>query len=102
MQQQLTALKDLIESGKELSITAPKNNLSSVNAFLSLTLQNIAGSLLDINLLTNRLAKNDSQTQEVCHLINCPRQVVLMNALDETVKVLEKTRTLSNPKNWEI
>ncbi len=92
MQRQLIALRDLIESGKELSITAPKNKLTSVNAFLSLTLQNIAGSLLDINVITNRLTQKVPQTQEVCHLFNCPRHAVLINTLEEAVKVLEKTK----------
>ncbi len=74
------------------TVQAPKTNVSSVNAFIFLTLQNIASSLLDLNHLTNRLTQKGLQTQEVCHLFNCPRQVVLLNALDETVKVLEKTK----------
>ncbi len=92
MKRQLTALKALIESGQELGNAAPKSNVSPVNAFLSLTLQNIAGSLLDLNLLANSLSQKNPQTQEVCHLFNCPRHVTLINVLEETVKVLEKTK----------
>ncbi len=92
MHRQSNALTDLIESSKVVGTGSRKDHLSSVNAFFSLTIQNIASGLLDLNHLANNLASHDQGSQEVCHLFNCPRHVTLINVLEEAVKVLENTR----------
>lgn len=63
-----------------------------VDAFLTLTLRNIAGSLEDLRHLTEALARHGGE-QYVCQLFNCPRSNTLTAAIEETIGVLEKTKS---------
>lgn len=86
-------------------ITQPAANLSpdgpalvSVNAFLALTLRNIASSLDDLQHLTETLARQNEH-QFVCRLLHCPRVDILTQAIHETIDVLEKTKTSFKSKD---
>jgi len=63
-----------------------------ISTFFELTLQNVATALLDIKHLTEAIAAHQGGGA-VCHLFNCPRSAALIEALKETVAVLEKTKS---------
>ncbi|MHB1329511.1 MAG: response regulator [Gemmatimonadales bacterium] len=63
----------------------------SVDAFLTLTLRNVMGSLTDLGELSRALA-NRQQGPHACQLVNCPRGLQLQEAVRETVNVLEETK----------
>jgi len=62
-----------------------------VDAYLTLTLQNIVESLSGLRTLTESIA-DISGEQQVCRLLNCPRATRLNEGLKETIRVLEKTK----------
>ena len=62
-----------------------------VDAYLTLTLQNIVDSLSGLRSLTEAFADIRGE-QQVCRLLNCPRATRLTEGLKETIKVLEKTK----------
>lgn len=74
---------------------------AGVNTFLTLTLRNIVGCLADVKRLTEALGVG-SVAPEACQLLNCPRSAVLTGALRETIELLERTKSASNPKAWGI
>ena len=86
-------LKELTSIEEVLKV-APDFQASSapVDAFLDLTFQNIIGSMSDLKHLTQSITMHNHESQEVCHLLHCPRLTELTDALSETVDVLEKTR----------
>jgi len=60
-------------------------------SFIELSIRNIAGSLIDISNLLKLSAANIS-SETPCHLLGCPREKHLTEALRETIEVLEKTK----------
>lgn len=62
-----------------------------VEAFLTLTMNNIIASLMDLKGLTEALCNGHGE-QRACGMLNCPRQRLLNEALLETIRVLEKTK----------
>jgi DNA-binding response OmpR family regulator len=62
-------------------------------AFLDMTLQNIAGSLRDIDQLGRALARCEAAQEHPCQLMNCPRGLQLREAVRQTIKVLEETKS---------
>lgn len=84
-------------SGRALEAlrTAPLPTAPSTpaKAFLDLTLQNIAGSLRDIDQLGCALAQCEAAQAHPCQLLNCPRGMQLREAVRETIKVLEETKS---------
>ena len=64
---------------------------ASVQAFLDLTLQNAAQSLLDLRRLMDTLRARP-QTGDAAHWLQSARPVILLEALWETIAVLEKTK----------
>lgn len=64
---------------------------ATVQTFLTLTQHNIANSLKDLHDLTAAVTR-DHRQEDACHLLQCPRPVALMRALQDTVAVLEKTK----------
>ena len=68
-----------------------------VDAFLSLTLRNVMGSLSDLQQLGRALA-NSNQSEHACQILNCPRGTQLQEAVRETVKVLEETKSAFKSK----
>jgi DNA-binding response OmpR family regulator len=65
----------------------------SAQAFLDATLRNIAGSLRDIDQLGRALAQCEAATSHPCQLMNCPRGLQLREAVRQTIKVLEDTKS---------
>lgn len=70
---------------------APGATGDSVDAFLTLTLRNVMGSLTDLQQLGRALA-HQTVTGHPCQLINCPRGTQLQQAVQETIDVLEETK----------
>lgn len=78
------------------SIATPQDGPAAATApidvFLSLTLRNVMGSLTDLEQLGRALA-GQPVTQHPCQLLNCPRGVQLQEAVRETIRVLEETKS---------
>jgi CheY-like chemotaxis protein len=64
----------------------------SVDAFLAVTMRNIAGSLADLERIAQAVAGR-SVAPDACHLLNCPRHRRLTDALEQTIGVLERTKS---------
>jgi len=75
------------------SPTLPTTPATSAQAFLDMTLQNIAGSLRDIDQLGRALTRCEAAQAHPCQLLNCPRGLQLREAVRETIKVLEDTKS---------
>jgi CheY-like chemotaxis protein len=71
--------------------------MPGVDAFLALTLRNVMGSLTDLEQLGQALNK-EGVNQHPCQLINCPRGSQLYAAVQETVAVLEETKSAFKSK----
>jgi DNA-binding response OmpR family regulator len=70
---------------------------SAVDLFLSLTLRNVMGSLTDLDQLGRALA-GQSVAEHPCQLLNCPRGAQLLEAVEETIRVLEETKSAFKSK----
>lgn len=70
---------------------------SDVDAFLSLTLRNVMGSLADLERLGQALAGRTPRAQP-CQLMDCPRGSQLHAAVRETIDVLEETKSAFKSK----
>lgn len=77
--------------GNLKNLTAHKASLAEVDHFLHHAIHNIIANVTDLRDLTQALAQNRPK-QQVCQLLNCPRQVELTQAITEAVSVLEKTK----------
>jgi DNA-binding response OmpR family regulator len=87
----LAACKDLKQIEASLSIPSNDNSKTSMMAFLDLTMQNVAASLLDLRQLFEMLAP-DSEQVEGIEWLQSARPLILINALRETIGVLAKTK----------
>ncbi|HET7038621.1 MAG TPA: response regulator [Gemmatimonadales bacterium] len=63
----------------------------TLDAFLALTLRNMMGSLMDLQILGQALAGREPGAHP-CQLGNCPRGAQLQTALNEAIAVLEQTK----------
>ncbi|MCE5229428.1 response regulator [bacterium] len=63
-----------------------------VGDFVSLTLGNMLGSILDLKSLTEGLGQ-EQDAREVCRLYDCPPLRQYRELIQETIKVLEKTKS---------
>jgi len=81
-----------IEDIEKLNATQRQSPLVDTVTFLTLTLRNIVESLADVKTLIEVLAQNRVE-QDVCHLVNCPKPAMFISALNETIAVLEKTKS---------
>lgn len=84
----------------EQLMRAPVENESTVpvDAFMALTLRNIVGSLTDLQRLVEAVMKNRAE-QGTALLMNYPQPNKLMAALNETIEVLEKTKSAFKSKD---
>ena len=78
---------------ESLPSRSPFESAVSAQAFLDATLRNIAGSLRDIDQLGRALAQCEAATSHPCQLMNCPRGLQLREAVRQTIKVLEDTKS---------
>ena len=69
----------------------------AVDVFLSLTLRNVMGSLTDLDQLGRALSGRSVQ-EHPCQLMNCPRGAQLLEAVRETIAVLEDTKSAFKSK----
>ncbi len=69
----------------------------AVDVFLSLTLRNVMASLTDLDQLGRALA-GQPVNGHPCQLMNCPRGAQLHQAVQETIEVLEQTKTAFKSK----
>lgn len=67
-----------------------------VETFLALTMRNIYGALEDLQRLV--LAQSDHSHGDACHLMECPRPARMIDALKDTIAVLEKTKSAFKSK----
>jgi hypothetical protein len=70
----------------------PSPSSLSAGAFLNLTLQNISGSISDIQYLFESL-NQEKKEKQACNLFQCPANEKLKAAITETINVLEKTKS---------
>ena len=69
----------------------------AIDVFLSLTLRNVMGSLTDLDQL-GRALSGRTVSEHPCQLMNCPRGAQLMEAVRETIEVLEQTKSAFKSK----
>jgi len=89
-------LQEIKDSFENINSTMYGNNPPTsgltASAFLNLTLQNISGSLSDIQYLFESLA-SEKKEKHACSLFQCPANERLKSAITETINVLEKTKS---------
>lgn len=75
----------------------PQADGPAVDMFLSLTLRNVMGSLVDLDQL-GRALTGHSVKEHPCQLMNCPRGSQLEEAVREVIAVLEETKSAFKSK----
>lgn len=80
--------QDLAEVSSPAGGTGPE-------AFMRLALRNVMGSLTDVEQLAGRAqtASATAAPPHTCQVLNCPRGAQLVAAVQETIYVLEETRS---------
>ncbi len=84
--------KDLEAIAKRLRLLSGKAAPLDISNFVSLTLRNVFTALFDLSHLTAALADQQPEVN-VCGLMDCPRLAALVEALQETISVLEATKS---------
>ena len=69
----------------------------AVDVFLALTLRNVMGSLTDLDQL-GRALSGRTVGEHPCQLMNCPRGAQLQTAVQESIAVLEETKSAFKSK----
>ncbi len=87
----LAACDDLKQIETSLSVHSNDSSKASMMAFLDLTMQNVAASLLDLRQLFETLVPTSEQMQG-SDWLQSARPMILINALRETIGVLAKTK----------
>jgi DNA-binding response OmpR family regulator len=98
MQQTEERLKTWREDFQHLATTGAMGTRAPVDMFLALTLRNVMGSLTDLEQLGRAMANQPSTDKHPCQLINCPRGAQLQDAITETIRVLEETKSAFKSK----
>ena len=88
LQEWRTSLASIESTLTPSSRTPP---ISHVDAFLSLTFENIIDVLSDLRHVTESFTMQNIP-HEVCHLFNCPRLNMFTEAVSETVEILEHSK----------
>lgn len=83
----------LEEMRKELAQVATPTGGSGREAFMRLALRNVMGSLTDVEHLAAAEPPGAASETHACQQLNCPRGAQLMEAVRETIFVLEETRS---------
>ncbi len=84
---------DIIES--MMVRAASSDTQVPVETFIALTMRNIRGALDDLQRL---VSPTQSAHGDACHLLECPRPERLLEALKDTIAVLEKTKSAFKSK----
>ncbi len=88
--QKTTTFERLMKEGAKKAV--------HVNDFIEFSFQNLVSTLADLKNLSNSQL-TEKTSQEVCHLLNCPRLHSLTDALEEAIGVLEKTKNSFKSKD---
>ena len=83
----------LEEMKRELAQAATPTGGSGRDAFMRLALRNVMGSLTDVEQLATADSPGTPAAPHACQQLNCPRGAQLMEAVRETIFVLEETRS---------
>lgn len=78
---------DLLRKGR-----ARGAHSASVDSFVEATVRNVSEALLDMARLAVGLQRSDVPESDVCRFFRCPRRERYLEAIDETIDVLEKTK----------
>ena len=97
MQSTESRLKSYREEFSSAAAAIPATGGSPVDVFLALTLRNVMGSLTDLEQLGKALSAQPVQAHP-CQLLNCPRGAQLHDAVVETIRVLEETKSAFKSK----
>jgi CheY-like chemotaxis protein len=97
MQSTEARLKTYREEFSSTAAALPSTGRSPVDIFLALTLRNVMGSLNDLEQLGKALSAQPVQSHP-CQLLNCPRGAQLRDAVAETIRVLEETKSAFKSK----
>jgi len=92
MQSTESRLKSYREEFSSTAAALPATGGSPIDVFLALTLRNVMGSLTDLEQLGKALNAQPVQAHP-CQLLNCPRGGQLHDAVVETIRVLEETKS---------
>jgi DNA-binding response OmpR family regulator len=84
---------DIIES--MMVRTGSSDSQVPVETFIALTMRNIRGALDDLQRL---VVPTQAIHGDACHLLECPRPARLLEALRDTITVLEKTKSAFKSK----
>jgi CheY-like chemotaxis protein len=87
----LSACEDLKQIETSLNHSAKDDAKASMMAYLDLTMQNVAASMLDLRQLFETMAP-DSEQMQGNEWLQSARPLILINALRETIGVLAKTK----------
>jgi|WetSurMetagenome_2_1015567.scaffolds.fasta_scaffold03742_7 DNA-binding response OmpR family regulator len=92
-----SAINDLAAIKTTLPSVSPEYAPLTLESLLTYTLHNIAVSVLDLKQLFE-IVNHKVSDKGICHLLECPRVNAFTAILQETVGVLEKTRTAFKSK----
>jgi CheY-like chemotaxis protein len=93
----LSACDDLNNIENSFRVSGINNAKTSMSAFLDLTIQNVAASLLDLHELFDVMTPTPGQGTNMERLQSA-RPVILISALRETISVLAKTKSAFKSK----
>jgi len=83
----------LEEMRRELAQAATPTGGTGREAFMRLALRNVMGSVTDVEQLASSEPPGAASAAHACQQLNCPRGAQLMEAVRETIFVLEETRS---------
>jgi DNA-binding response OmpR family regulator len=84
-QDELTPVESLIKQ------KGRKEYYVSINTYLELTFQHLTETLGDLKHLVQSSVPG-AENKQICHLYDCPRLTSLLDILNETIEVLEKSK----------
>jgi DNA-binding response OmpR family regulator len=99
MQDAETRLRDYRRQLETLPVSPSVDAKTGIDMFLAMTLRNVMGSLSDLEHLGQALAGKTDGQQHPCQLINCPRGAQLQHAVEDTIAVLEETKSKFKSKS---
>lgn len=85
----------------EKGISSPNAGIraTSLNRYLDLNFNNTVSMLSDLKHLAESNVSDQAKDKDACHLFNCPKLSSLTEAVNDTVQVLEKTKSSFKSKD---
>lgn len=75
---------------------------ASVDAFVEATVRNVSDAILDMARLAVGLHSDEVPESDVCRFFRCPRRERYLDAIEETIEVLENTKRAFRSKELGI